>query len=249
MKLFIYIREKSLIENCENLLETNETFKDIVIEKKALDLGDIIIKDGENIEILIIERKTISDLISSIKDGRYSEQSYRLNGVEHENHNIIYLIEGSTKNLTSDKQMVYSSIFSINYFKGFSIYRSETIKESAYILLNICLKLNKEKIKKPYYPIKINNIDDEKYCSVIKKNKNSNRNKENFGEIVLCQIPSISSITAIAIMNEFKNINNLIDKLKEDKTCLNNIKYETEKKQLRKISKKCIENIIEFLLI
>ena len=42
---------------------------------------------------------------------------------------------------------------------------------------------------------------------------------------------------------------NLIEKLKVDKDCLNNIKYETNKKQIRKISKTCIKNIIEFLLI
>ena len=252
MKLVIDIRENSLIENCEKLLRTDSTFKDISIEKVSLDLGDIIIKDDSKNEILIIERKTISDLLASIKDGRYSEQSYRLNGLENENHNIIYLIEGSPKDLIYDKQTVYSSIFSINYYKGFSVYRSENIKESAYILLNICLKLKKEKDKKPYYYLKKElepEKEDEKYCSVIKKKKNSNINKENFGEIVLCQIPSISSVTAIAIMKEYKTMNNLIEKLKEDKDCLNNIKYETEKKQIRKISKTCIKNIIEFLLI
>ena len=252
MKLVIDIRENSLIENCEKLLRTDSTFKDISIEKVSLDLGDIIIKDDSKNEILIIERKTISDLLASIKDGRYSEQSYRLNGLENENHNIIYLIEGSPKDLIYYKQTVYSSIFSINYYKGFSVYRSENIKESAYILLNICLKLKKEKDKKPYYYLKKElepEKEDEKYCSVIKKKKNSNINKENFGEIVLCQITSISSVTAIAIIKEYKTMNNLIEKLKEDKDCLNNIKYETEKKQIRKISKTCIKNIIEFLLI
>lgn len=254
MKLVIDIREHSLIENCEYLLKTNDTFKNnAIIEKVSLELGDIIIKDNEDNEILIIERKTISDLLASIKDGRYSEQSYRLNGIEHENHNIIYLIEGSSKDLIYDKQTVYSSIFSINYYKGFSVYRSENIKESAYILLNMCLKLKKEKNKNPYYSLKKDlekgKEEDEKYCSVIKKKKNSNINKENFGEIILCQIPSISSVTAIAIMKEYKTINNLIEKLKADKDCLSNIKYETEKKQIRKISKTCIKNIIEFLLI
>lgn len=251
MKLVIDIRESSLIENCEKLLKS--TFKDITtIEKVALDLGDIIIKDDSDNEILIIERKTIADLLASIKDNRYKEQSFRLNAIEHENHNIIYLIEGNPEDLIYDKQTVYSSIFSINYYKGFSVYRSENIKETAYILLNICLKLKKEKDKKPYYSSKkdLETVkEEEKYCSVIKKKKNSNINKENFGEIVLCQIPSISSVTAIAIMKEYKNINNLVEKLKEDKDCLNNIKYETEKKQIRKISKTCIKNIIEFLLI
>ena len=46
-----------------------------------LDLGDIIISTNEDEELMIIERKSLNDLASSIKDGRYAEQSYRLNGV------------------------------------------------------------------------------------------------------------------------------------------------------------------------
>ena len=45
--------------------------------------------------IILIERKSLNDLESSIKDGRYSEQSIRLNSSEIHNHNIYYLIEGN----------------------------------------------------------------------------------------------------------------------------------------------------------
>ena len=89
---------------------------------------------------------------------------------------------------------------------------------------------------------------EQSYCSVIKKKKNENINKSNFVEIVLCQIPSVSSVTATAISKEYKTINMLIDKLNEDKDCLNSITYETNKKQVRKISKTCVKNIVEFLL-
>ena len=56
------------------------------IEVKTLDIGDIIIKASEACKksyqdkdqryesIFIFERKSISDMISSIKDGRYKEQ-------------------------------------------------------------------------------------------------------------------------------------------------------------------------------
>lgn len=44
--------------------------------------------------LLIFERKSISDLLASLKDGRYEEQSYRLSGSNTNNHNIIYIIEG-----------------------------------------------------------------------------------------------------------------------------------------------------------
>ncbi len=269
MNLVIDNRERSLKIACEKLKKLDK-FKDIEIIIENLDLGDIIIRkknEKNKKDILIIERKTVADLLSSIKDGRYSEQSYRLNGIDHENHNIIYLIEGTLRNLGNEMQMAYSSIFSINYYKGFSTFRSENIDETAYILMNMCLKLKKEGNKKPYYPREFEEVieiiedetnveskveskveNDKNYCSVIKKKKNANITPENFAEIVLCQIPTISSVTAIAIMKEFITLNELINKLRSDKNCLNEIKTETSNGQKRKISKTSIKNIIDYLI-
>ena len=130
--------------------------------------------------------------------------------------------------------------------------RSANIDETAYIIFNNILKIKKEKDKQPFYYNKnlenTENKEEKSYSTVIKKKKNANITQDNFGEIVLCQIPSISSKTACIIMKEFKTIKNLIECLNKDPGCLDNIKYETEKKQLRKISKTSIKNIIEFLL-
>jgi len=251
MKLILDCRETNLIKSCEMLIKSTDKFKHITISTQNLLIGDISINNEDNNLIILFERKSISDLIASIKDGRYREQSYRLSGSEHPNHNIVYIIEGPIGKFV-DKQIVYSSMFSLNYYKGFSVFRSNNIDDTAYILCNAFIKLEKEKDKKPYYNNQKNigeDIEEEKsYSTVIKKKKNANITKENFGEIVLCQIPSISSTTAVVIMKEFKNIDTLIQKLKEDQNCLNNLSYETEKKQKRKISKTSIKNIIEFLL-
>ena len=81
-------REQSLLQQINKLVETIPIFNKIIVQTETLPIGDIIICDGET-EKLIIERKTLADLQSSIKDGRYEEQSYRLNGLNHHNHNII----------------------------------------------------------------------------------------------------------------------------------------------------------------
>jgi ERCC4-type nuclease len=119
------------------------TFKNIVIKSETLPIGDIIICDdkeaklGEPVEKLIVERKSISDLLSSIKDGRYEEQSYRLNGLNHHNHNIVYLVEGDVNKNNyfksrndNEKLMAYSAMFSLNYYKGFSVFRSFSLDSS-----------------------------------------------------------------------------------------------------------------------
>jgi len=128
-----------------------------------LPIGDIIINDDTE-DKLIIERKSVADLLSSIKDGRYEEQSYRLNGLSHHNHNIIYLIEGDVNkpnrfksDVQTEKLTAYSAMFSLNYYKGFSVFRSFSMEETANIVCNMAYKLEKDsaKGKTPYYQNKV----------------------------------------------------------------------------------------------
>jgi ERCC4-type nuclease len=248
----------------------------ITIEVLPLPIGDIILEYLGK-EIIIIERKSAADLEASIKDGRYEEQSYRLSNSELHNHNIVYLIEGSLIN-RQNKQMLYSSMFSLNYSKGFSVLRSTSIQETAYIICNMAYKLNKNMLenKMSYYKNKEvkqevtessvlectvdlkedNDVDETdqnehqetSYCSVVKKVKKDNITPENISEIMLCQIPSISSVSAMAIMSKYKTMQNLISSMKADPLCLNSITSINSKGQSRKLSKNIIANIIKFLL-
>ena len=79
---------------CKNYIEIIPSYKELEIVVESLPLGDVIICGNNKEEKILIERKSLSDLAASIKDGRYEEQSYRLNGSPYHNHNIIYLIEG-----------------------------------------------------------------------------------------------------------------------------------------------------------
>ena len=72
---------------------------------------------------------------------------------------------------------------------------------------------------------------------------------------MLCQIPGIGKTAATAIMNEYDTIGDLINDLREDKTCLNNLKYSVgtqsgqgEDNKQRKISKTVIDNLIKYLV-
>lgn len=251
IKIVVDCREKSLFQKCKQLLDKQSLkFKNIFLCSKNLELGDIIISDLNDKELIIIERKTLNDLLSSIKDNRYREQGFRLDKYNHPNHNIVYMIEGENIcEYYNDKDMIYSSMFSLFYFKGFSLFRSKDVEESAIIILNAAFKILKEEKRTPYYKHNImSEKDDEKeYLTVVNKKKNANITKNNFGEIVLMQIPTVNITTASAIMSEYKNINNLIDKIKENNKCLDGISYTTSKNQKRKISKTCIKNILEFL--
>ena len=69
----------------------------ITTRLKNLEQGDFIIRDQDENILLIIERKTISDLLSSVKDSRYTEQSDRYSQLDIPSSKIIYLIEGNEK--------------------------------------------------------------------------------------------------------------------------------------------------------
>ena len=271
-------REQDLLKQIQNLVLFIPAFKQLKVETASLPLGDIIIYD-DNDEKLIIERKCLNDLLASIKDGRYEEQSYRLNGLNHPNHNIYYLIEGDVnkanrfKDNNIEKLTLYSAMFSLNYYKGFSVMRTLSMEETAIFICNTASKLSKSD-KKAYYENKSqvntvanvitsengeNNLvegveqnlekeSDKDYISVVKKVKKENITPENIAEIMLCQIPGISSVTAIAIMDKFKTIPNLINEIQQNDNCLKDISYQNSKGQSRKINKTSLANIVKFLL-
>ena len=105
------------------------------IQMENLPIGDIILLNNESIEKVIFERKSLYDLASSIKDGRYTEQSFRLNECDQHNHNIVYVIEGDFEKYNPtkgrmDKKTLYSALVTLNYFKGFSVIRTKNINET-----------------------------------------------------------------------------------------------------------------------
>ena len=291
MLIKVDVREAELIKIFENLIATIPIFKDLKIQLESLPLGDIIIYDDEkNADLLILERKSIRDLLASIKDGRYEEQSYRLGGSSHPNHNIMYIIEGdvnsqhqfkgnyfknkfsgNTNSSTSnslEKLTANSAMFSLNYYKGFSVFRTFGMSETATFICNTANKIKKGLLenKTPYYSEIVikksitendSETNDKKeeikeesckdYVGVIKKIKKDNITEENIGEIMLCQIPGISSVTALAVMKKVGTISNLVKMIQSDENCLKDISTVNPNGQQRKISKTCVANIIKFL--
>ena len=91
-------------------------------------------------------------------------------------------------------------------------------------------------------------LSDKDYINVIKKVKKENITPDNIGEIMLCQIPGISTITALAIMDKFKTFSELIKQVENNEECLKDISYTNAKGQNRKINKTCLANIVKYLL-
>jgi ERCC4-type nuclease len=284
--LRVDIRESNLIQLLQQEISTpTSPYKDITLTTEPLELGDIIICNK-----LLVERKSVADLYASIIDNRYEEQGYRLTHFNHPNHNIMYLIEGDVMR-HKQKQMLTSAIASINFFKGFSVYRTNNIQETCYFLLNTAKKLNKEmkEGKNGYYEkaiitemeqhitampsISTNNDSKEEpesnieqklenqtqniveilptekdYVSVVKSCKKENITENNIDEIMLCQIPSISSQTAISIIKHFGSLKEMIKQYElHGVEILNGIKVSNSKGKETKLNKTVTKNLCRFL--
>jgi|694.fasta_scaffold46050_6 ERCC4-type nuclease len=247
------------------------------IKKIQLPIGDVVLEDNLGNTILIFERKTLYDLAASIKDGRYNEQSFRLDKENIHNHNIVYIIEGDIERYNEKrgrimKKVLISSMFSLMYYKGFSVMRTNSICETADVIVYFADKYEKtssiDKNRKAYYSSIENSViqnknlvleesesksddnEDEKYCGVFKSHKEKNEyiTPDNISIIMLSCIPGISSKIATQIMREYKTIKNLLYQLDKDANCLNTFMIKTEKGTLRKINKTCVDNIKKFLV-
>ena len=264
MRIVVDERETSLYEKIEHMVNTEgNAIGTIQLSKKVIPLGDIMIQTDEETTVAIIERKSLQDLLSSIKDGRYEEQSYRLSyssGLPQ--HNIIYIIEGMFSQLRTliEKKTVHSCITSLNMFKGFSVHRTCTIQETAETILWMACKMERDfqKGKMLFYQPTGGEQSEQAqqnpqqnqpitpYCSVVKKVKKENVTPENIAEIILCQIPGISSNTAIAVMKQFHTFSNLIDVIRTNPQIIETGVCESKGKT-RKISKTCAQNIVAYL--
>ena len=169
-----------------------------------------------------------------------------------------------------EKRIVYSAITSLNFFKGFSVYRTASLQETAEMIVWMADKIDRDcmKGKRPYYlrrpaatvintgleSVTENQVIEssqepviQNYCNVVKKVKKDNITPQNIGEIMLSQIPGISSVTAIAIMRNYSSFSQFLVEMEKNPNCLKDITYESNGK-VRKINKSAAENISKFLI-
>jgi ERCC4-type nuclease len=320
--LTIDVRERELIKLVQRIIKTTPKFNNIQLIIKSMPLGDIsfgksdITPEGLT-EYLIIERKSVSDLTASIKDGRYAEQSFRLSGTPYPNHNIIYLIEGSILtppkkassyshskykyaksstnakssipdgvcvfgaltssnnnennnnddtekqtpvepeiSLTTNQTAAYSAMFTLNYSKGFSVLRTDSLRETAIFICNSfekwCRTLDKDTslVGGTNKEMNEENNNEQSYIDVVKRVKKDNITPDNIGELLLCQFPGVSTASSIAIMRKFTTFINLIHEIERNpETVFDDIYITSSTGRKQKLSKAVKATIISYLQV
>jgi ERCC4-type nuclease len=212
-----------------------------------LAIGDVVICDDDDHVLVIIERKTLNDLSSSIKDGRYREQSYRLGCSELPRHRILYIIEGDFRTYKPgpfglDVKSLKSAMVNLWYCDGISLYHTIDVEETSDWILTLAGRLYSKGSQSTV-------VEPIPYSTVCKLTKKSQVTLSNIDSIMLSQIPDVSPSAANAIVQIHPNIKTLIGVLQTNPTALNDVSVVTRGGKKRKISKKSIRNIYTYLKV
>lgn len=241
--------EKLKKEITENAKNNNEKLNYEVVTKN-LELGDFVLRNAENNILVIIERKSLNDLLASVKDSRYYEQCNRLKDLEFPSNKIYFIIEGNLDKLSKNSveyKTVYSCIFSISYKNGFSILFTKDLDDTIKMLYEFINRI----VKYENEPKKENTVSH-----LIKK---QSIKSDTIGSNMLSLIPGISLNTSKVILSYFDN--SIYNLMKYVKCYKNETSKETEEMKIepkidlkdikvnsRKISKTVISNIYEYLV-
>jgi len=140
LKIIIDSRETNLYNNIIERDLDKYTDK-ITIIKEQLEIGDIHIQMDDL--IYVYERKTVNDLLSSVKDSRYKEQKSRLLS---NYKNVNYIIEGSdiiASNNKHNQNLLTSIYFNSTYRDNIKIFFTKNINDTITFLLMLSTKLSK----------------------------------------------------------------------------------------------------------
>lgn len=266
MELVIDTRERKIKSYFQNHPQS-KIKKCVRVEN--LDIGDIIFRKNEEI-ILLIERKTIEDLGSSILDGRHKEQKFRIMNSSIPNHRVLFLIEGKLENLSFGKIKINTLLGAIQntmFRDGLAVQRTLNLEETCLFIERFLDKYLKDKDKNLTYLLSTpsdmgcqNKLD---YIDVKKVKKKNNLTPKVFNKLVLLQIPGVSQNIVDVIFKKYDSIKHILDSYQEiDKleieddtkkknkySLLANLEIKIANGKKRKIGKVISQRIYDFLII
>jgi len=182
----------------------------INLEIKTLPIGDYIVAPET-----VVERKTISDLVSSVFDGRLFDQCNRLK--EHYQFPIL-LIEGNIdeiEELTENSLVFYGAISSIALDFKIPVIHTPNASHTAKLLISMCSR--KDASKGPF----------------IKKIRKSNDlQKQQFS--MLCSLPGVGEKTAMRMLEKFGTPINVLNSSTVELSKINGL-GETRAKNIKKV--------------
>ncbi len=225
----------------KDLLQTHDQNK-LNIVYDNLDFGDLQLLVDNTVHF-IFERKSISDLIASIKDGRYKNQKAKVLEFFKPSQ-VYYIIEGVVKwsGSSQNDKMVQGAMIGMLLRDKFGVFQTKNVEDTLAFILGMYERVRSDPNKY---------IQEQQNLGVVVSDlKVTQATPKECYFHMLCQIPDVSQKTAQGIIEKFPTFSTLFKELsgktsKEQTELFANVKtIDTG----RKISQKAIKNIIQYLL-
>jgi ERCC4-type nuclease len=198
-------RESALLKYLQDIATNAET----TIQIKECKIGDIHVI-GESVH-LVFERKTMSDLAASLKDGRYKEQKHRMLS-QYAPKQLTYIIEGATPTSMDDKygisKPVYDGMFIYTMYRdGIHVVHVPSTQDTAKFIWSVATKVQQN-------PAKFDSSNEDYVSSRKAKSRRiDNMTTDTCYIMQLCQIPGVSIKLAKSIQDRYGSLRTLITTL------------------------------------
>jgi DNA excision repair protein ERCC-4 len=182
-------------ENNQRLLNVLNRSNGVRIQKGHLHIGDYRLNQ------LLVERKTIPDLVGSIKDGRLFMQASKL---KKSGLPVLFIIEGTVRDLHKTgmkRQAIQGAIISIVLKFELPLLRSISPEETALLMIYAARQI--------YFP-----TDSNWYKGNSSRSKVYDKFRDQMN--VLHGIPGVGSKRAMLLLKKFGSIANLTEATKEE---------------------------------
>lgn len=222
IELFLDNREHTLIELLKPALETARLPPHKTL---PLEVGDIQVWRN-NTPYIIIERKTIADLASSLAGGRYREQKARLLSqrdavaATSAKHHVIYLIEGQFTQ-TMDKKFhggftesaIMSALTRAMFKDGLFVIQTPNATATANWIISLVARLTKDPAEFEGESVLTTGGG---YAGLLVTKKRDNVTPEVCYRAMLATIPGLSAKSADSIAANWPNMMQLCTFLQTD---------------------------------
>jgi ERCC4-type nuclease len=221
---------------------------------QQLGVGDAVVRSStDGSPRLVFERKTLSDLAASIRDGRYREQSLRLHELPIPNSHVVYVVEGSSTAYTSRYSGVtidalYSAMCTLGYYKGFTVTRTQSVRETAAYLAACRQKIEKREAGGDVpHALRDRSNDSgpsaQDHVDALGSRPSGHITPEAMPQLMLSQVPGVSAKMACAILQNAT----FADLVANPRGALDGASYNTPKGQCRRIPKDVVAAVEKYL--
>lgn len=237
-------REQDLFHDLQNQLT-------IPTRTQMLPLGDIIIQKDDGEILLMIERKSVRDLVQSLKDGRHHDQRRRwLEFIENSPNSFVSLwVEGDLMTTMMDdtlKSSLLNSLFRLQSKHRIIVYCVRTRTDFINSLKMVVNKFEKD----PHHLVPT--PTGQPTTPNLNQYKKSAHSGEHYWQNCLSLVPGVSQQTAQKLTIQFPSLVCFVEELNNNPHTLfqnlSNLKINEKRRLGEKLAQKIIQHIHPTLL-